>query len=629
MDFYWLDAYEDRNCPGIVFLFGKTLVTIESETKYVSCCLTIEGFDRNLFVLPRKDKLEAGKKTDIKIRFPEDIGIVHEEIKKYLRDVIPAGKTRFRCKPVKRKYAFSDPAVPRNETHYLKVVYDAKYPPLSNLSGDTFSHIFGSNTTPLELFLLKRKIMGPCWLRIRSPLQTSLHSWCKLEARVESPKLVSVLSGANVPPPPPLVALSLCMKAVVNPNNQKHEIALVSAMLHSGVNIEGVTHQEDRGLSAFAAVTKAGADHSVPYDFKRVIQRMQSQGKPMKVEVAMSERSMLSFLLAKIQTIDPDVIVGHNLYGFELDLLMQRIHELKIPHWSRLGRLKRDKIPKSIYTSQKQSFVGSIAAGRLLCDTYVSSREFLTESMYSLTHLSNKLLKIEHIDVDPLDVPVYYESSDQLLKLLKFAQHTAYCTMKLMFKLSILPLTKQLTNIAGNLWSKSLNSARADRVEYLLLHEFHRRKYIKPDKSFGRNKNLEMDEEKGKGRRKPAYSGGLVLEPKKGFYDKFVLLLDFNSLYPSIIQEHKICFTTLDWAKLVQTKSESQSKGKPKKVENLEDTDEDVGKDENKENKEVDQLSIDNIDSLHNPIESENGVLPEVIQTLVARRKQVIFKKKN
>jgi DNA polymerase alpha subunit A len=74
-----------------------------------------------------------------------------------------------------------------------------------------------------------------------------------------------------------------------------------------------------------------------------------------------------------------------------------------------------------------------------------------------------------------------------------------------------------------------------------LVHELHNQKYIVPDDS--------KKQKDGK-KRKPAYKGGLVLEPKKGFYNKIILLLDFNSLYPSIVQEHNICFTTVARSKV-------------------------------------------------------------------------------
>lgn len=98
----------------------------------------------------------------------------------------------------------------------------------------------------------------------------------------------------------------------------------------------------------------------------------------------------------------------------------------------------------------------------------------------------------------------------------------------------------QITQVAGNVMSRTLLGGRAERNEFLLLHAFNERNYICPDKQYGKKKvdhNTDEEEPKGKsGRRKPAYVGGLVLEPKKGFYDKFILLMDFNSLYPSIIQ---------------------------------------------------------------------------------------------
>lgn len=142
----------------------------------------------------------------------------------------------------------------------------------------------------------------------------------------------------------------------------------------------------------------------------------------------------------------------------------------------------------------------------------------------------------------------YKKSFSDLSRVIKHTEIDALLTLELLFKLSVIPLTKQLTNIAGNLWFRSLQNARAERNEMLLLHEFTSKDFICPDKDNSRRnmKNLdnekedEEEEEKHGRRKKAAYEGGLVLDPKPGLYDKIVLLLDFNSLYPSIIQEYNL-----------------------------------------------------------------------------------------
>lgn len=140
--------------------------------------------------------------------------------------------------------------------------------------------------------------------------------------------------------------------------------------------------------------------------------------------------------------------------------------------------------------------------------------------------------------------------------LINFVNHCdadTYFIAALVLKLQMLPLTKILTNIAGNSWARTLSGTRAERNEYILLHEFHRNKYICPDKYYGKQQHRaeektvdNEDDDSVDKKKKEKYKGGLVFEPEKGLYDRFVLVMDFNSLYPSIIQEFNICFTTVD-----------------------------------------------------------------------------------
>lgn len=106
---------------------------------------------------------------------------------------------------------------------------------------------------------------------------------------------------------------------------------------------------------------------------------------------------------------------------------------------------------------------------------------------------------------------------------------------QLTFGLQILPLTHQVATISGLSWNRCLRQNRSERVEYYLLHGFSKLGFIVPDKMPKTRQT----------KRRSKYEGGLVLEPKANLYDDFIIVLDFNSLYPSIIQEFNLCFTTV------------------------------------------------------------------------------------
>ncbi|KAE9392350.1 hypothetical protein BT96DRAFT_944710 [Gymnopus androsaceus JB14] len=199
---------------------------------------------------------------------------------------------------------------------------------------------------------------------------------------------------------------------------------------------------------------------------------------------------------------DPDIIVGHDFLGASLDVLLHCGTNLKF------------------------------LAGRMLCDlSSDAAKSMITLTTWSLTEMCKSQLKSDREEIDPNDMASYFDGSisnpNQLLTFVCHCELNAHYHMALAAAVQILPLMKQLANLAGNSWNKTLNGVvKTEPVEEDL--------------------DAPKDAPKGKGAKKDKYKGGLVLIPRKGLWNSYILVMDFNSLYPSIIQEYNIDFTTVE-----------------------------------------------------------------------------------
>jgi len=314
------------------------------------------------------------------------------------------------------------------------------------------------------------------------------------------------------------------------------------------VNADGVTDLDSSIASVIGVRKLSGSVFPVGFEKK-------AKDEKAEIKCFGTEHDLLSFVANSIQRVDPDILVGHNLLGYDLDILLHRMQATNLRSYSKLGRLKlSQKLKLSNKWEQKR-----VISGRLICDTYLSAKELVRSKNFKLDTLSRKYLGVARRDIERDRIPEAFRNTNSLLHLCNHCANDAYLSFSLCLKLNIIPLSKQLTQLCGNLWSKSLSGARAERIEYLLLHKFHSLGYLLPDKMKSQGIRFLylfllffffFCAGWGKKRGKPKYAGGLVLSPKSDLYDKYVLLLDFNSLYPSIIQEFNICFTTVQREKV-------------------------------------------------------------------------------
>ncbi|CAF0773863.1 unnamed protein product [Adineta ricciae] len=606
--FFWFDAYEDPVAqPGKLFLFGKSPLLNEDKTTsktFVSVCLIVDNIPKQIFLVPKSGSTASDVEDELFIiakRF---------KITNYTSSIVK--KRRFDPELVATDLL--------NEVDVVEMKYPARCATLpSDLQGDLFQSIYGTNQTALEYILIDKKLKGPCWLNIKNcaPVKTR-RSWCKLEYDVDyyhgaDRQITNIEISTVVSPPPPLVTMTLSLVTLPNSKTHETEVICVSGLVHQQFPMDSAAPKRPY-QNYFVALTKP-SDCILP---PGLIKAAESQ--KINIAIVPGERALLMYLISKFQLLDPDVIVGHDMRMFGLELFLSRCQKLKVGLTaSKIGRLHRTHDGKT-----KVSTIKNPTCGRLLCDISISARELLTKcKSYDLEELCKVVLNTEQqqlyraYSID--QTREAFSSSVSVVDLVQATLNNTSLILNIFCQLMVLPLAYQLTCIAGNLLSRTLAGGRSERNDHLLLHAFTEKDYIVPERTIISNhrsalkhtqevhneSDEELDDDPNKKKTtKPSstsYTGGLVLAPKKGFYDHFILLLDFNSLYPSIIQEFNVCFTTY-MKKSIQSRSN---------------------------NSEQETNEIDDIVALD---EINKGILPLEIYKLVERRREVkklIKEKKN
>ncbi|CAK5059389.1 unnamed protein product [Meloidogyne enterolobii] len=549
LKFYFLDAFENiYTKPGTVYLFGYLNST---DIKPQSCCITLRNITKQLFFLKREIF-------------------------------------------VTKCFISPDASVPK-ECQTVEVWAKCNFGRIpTNLSGDCFSHVMNTTTTALERVLIEREIYGPCWLEIRNARKKEdgdPHvSYCQHEYSLNMDQMDYISMSSTLPtplPPPSITLVVLNILTALNPKTKDTQIVMIS-LIHHSCNLEMSTNFDPKSLitKRFCVVSKFNKGLPLPFDLE---DQLKNNGISTMVRKVGDELSLLNIFLSKIAELDPDMILAHDLNA-QLTLLQTRIEKYnKLKKWDRLGRIKnKDQIQK---IGRSKFAQWELTAGRLCLDSKIAASELIHCRSYEMEDLVETLLKMnrQNLSTEQISEPFLITNPKvKLIDLIKWNWNENLYTLKLVEHLNSIPLFVQITQIVGGVLSRTLMGGRAERNEYLLLHACHRNNSIKsvksnvpkkkiqdkklPSKSGENNQEIndgdievvvdtepiqeeeneitfpKQEEKITKNNKKTQYTGGLVLEPKIGLYETFIILLDFNSLYPSIIQEFNICFTTVDQA---------------------------------------------------------------------------------
>lgn len=234
------------------------------------------------------------------------------------------------------------------------------------------------------------------------------------------------------------------------------------------------------------------------------------------------EAQLLRLFLQQMEQLDPDLILGWNLINFDLDYLERRCRAHRIPFsLGRGGELAAILQPQQ----SGQARVASIP-GRVALDGIDNMRAaFWSFESFALNHVAGELLGRKKLISDGQDklAEIRRQFREDRPALAAYNLEDCRLVEDIFHKTDLINFIRQRATMTGLSLGRQGGSVAAFDNLYLPL--LHREGVVAHDI--------------GAFRHSQTSPGGYVMDSRPGLYQN-VLVLDFKSLYPSIIRTFRI-----------------------------------------------------------------------------------------
>lgn len=233
------------------------------------------------------------------------------------------------------------------------------------------------------------------------------------------------------------------------------------------------------------------------------------------------EKELLEKFFAYIKEQDPDVISGWNIIDFDLAVIRDRAKLTNVP--LKFGRPDWEcklRIEESFFIDSKAD-----VPGRMVLDgIHLLKSAFIKMNDYKLNTAAKRFLGREKLIIGEnrhMEIQDLYKNDQQ--KLVDYNLLDAELAYEIIVKSETLSLAIQRSMLNGMQLDR-VNASVAS-LDFVYIGEARKRGLVTTSSGYGE--------------REERIKGGFVMESKPGIYD-YILVLDFKSLYPSIIRTFNI-----------------------------------------------------------------------------------------